>query len=145
MLFIDFSLVALNILFHLLIFVNLSIMCLGIFLLGFILPGILYASWTWGTISFPTLGKFSAIISSNIFWSSFPLFSFWDPYNANVGAFYVPEAVDCPFFSFFVHFSVAVISTIPSSGSFICSSASLFCCWFLLVCFSVIMLFISVL
>ena len=32
----------------------------------------------------------SAIISSNIFWS--PLSSFWDPYNANVGAFnVVPE------------------------------------------------------
>ena len=42
-------------------------MCLSVFLLGFFLPGILCASWTWLTLSFPTLGKFSAIISSNIF------------------------------------------------------------------------------
>ena len=55
------------------------------FLLGFILPGTLCVSWTW-------LTKFSAIISSNVFSGPFSLFSFWDPYNVNVGAFYVvPE------------------------------------------------------
>ena len=38
--------------------------------------------------SFPMLGKFSTIISSNIFSELFcSLFSFWDPYNVNVGAF----------------------------------------------------------
>ena len=42
-------------------------MCLGVFLLGFILYGILCASWTWLTISFSMLGKFSTIISSKIF------------------------------------------------------------------------------
>ena len=47
-------------------------MCFGMFLLGFILYGTLCASWTWLTISFPILGKFSTIISSNIF--SIPLF-----------------------------------------------------------------------
>jgi len=37
-------------------------------------------------------GKFSAIISSNIFSGSFSLFFFWEPYNANVGALnIVPE------------------------------------------------------
>ena len=37
------------------------------------------------------LGKFSAIISSNIF-SANSLFFFWDPYNTIVGAFIVvPE------------------------------------------------------
>ena len=48
-----FSLVAFNILSLSLIFVNLITMCLGVFLLGFILPGTLCASWTWLTISFP--------------------------------------------------------------------------------------------
>ena len=66
-----FSLVAFNILS--LIFVSFITMCLGVFLLGFILPGSLYASRTWLTISFPILGKFSAIISSNIFSDAFSL------------------------------------------------------------------------
>ena len=62
-----------------LIFTSLITMCLDVFLLGFILPGTLYASWTWLTISFPKLGKFSAIISSNIFSDPVSLLSFWDP------------------------------------------------------------------
>ena len=41
-----------------LIFVSLIAMCLGIFLLGFILSGILCTSWTWVSISFPLLGNF---------------------------------------------------------------------------------------
>ena len=42
-------------------------------------------------VSFPILGKFSAIISSDIFLAvlSLSLFSFGDPFNANVGAFNV--------------------------------------------------------
>ena len=36
-----------------LIFLSLITMCTGVFLLGFILAGILCASWTWLTISFP--------------------------------------------------------------------------------------------
>ena len=47
-------------------------MCLGVFCLGFILFGTLWVSWTCVTISFPILGKFSAIISSSIF--SWPFF-----------------------------------------------------------------------
>ena len=87
-----FSLVAFNNFPLSLIFVNLIIMHLGMFLLGFILPGTLCASWTWVAISFPMLGNFSTIISSNIFSVPFSLFSFWDPYNVNVGAFnVVPE------------------------------------------------------
>ena len=62
-----FSLVAFNNFSVSLIFVNLITICLGVFLLGFILPGTLSASWTWVAISFPMLGKFSTIISSNIF------------------------------------------------------------------------------
>ena len=50
-----------------LIFVSFIIICLGVFLLGFILPGTLCASWTWLTISFPMFEELSAIISSNIF------------------------------------------------------------------------------
>ena len=61
-------------------------MCLGVFLLC--LPGH-SASWSWLTISFPMLGKFSAIISSNIFSLVVSLFSFWNPYNASDGAFNV--------------------------------------------------------
>ena len=53
-----------------LIFVNLS--NLGVFHLGFILFGNLWVSWTWVAISFFILGKFSTIISSNIF--SWPFF-----------------------------------------------------------------------
>ena len=62
-----FSLVAINILSLSLIFISLITVCLGVLLLGFILPGTLCASWTGLTISFLMVGKFSAIISSNIF------------------------------------------------------------------------------
>ena len=65
----------------------------GMFLLGFILPGTLLDSWTWVTLSFPTLGMFSAIISSNIFSGPFSLSSPWDPCNANVGMFVVVPKV----------------------------------------------------
>ena len=55
-----------------LIFVNSINMCLGVFHLGFILFGTLWVSWTWVTVSFPILGKFSTLISSCIFsWSFF--------------------------------------------------------------------------
>ena len=67
MLFFCFSLVAFNIFSLNLIFVSLINMCLGVYFLGFILYGTLCASWTWVTISFPMLGKFSTIISSDIF------------------------------------------------------------------------------
>ena len=43
-----------------------------VFHLGFILFGTLWVSWTWVAISFPILGKFSAIISLSIF--SWPFF-----------------------------------------------------------------------
>ena len=67
-----FSLAVLNSCSLCLIFVNLINMCLGVFRLGFILFVTLWVSWTWVTISFPILGKFSTIISSSIF--SWPLF-----------------------------------------------------------------------
>ena len=68
-----FSLVAFNTLSLSLTFVSLITMCLGVFLLGFILPGTLCASWTWLTISFPMFGKFSSIITLNVFSGPFSL------------------------------------------------------------------------
>ena len=62
-----FSVATFNIFSLYLIFDSLINMCLGVSLLGFILYGSLFASWTWLTISFPILGNFSIIISSNIF------------------------------------------------------------------------------
>ena len=67
-----FSLAAFNICSLCLTFVNLINMYLGVFHLGFILFGTLWVSWTWVAISFPILGKFSAIISSSSF--SWPFF-----------------------------------------------------------------------
>ena len=49
------------------------IICIGLNLLRFILFGDLCASWTWIPLSFPRLGKFSAIISSNRFSAPFSL------------------------------------------------------------------------
>ena len=62
-----FSLAAFNIFSLYLIFVRLINMCFSLFLLGFTMCGTLCASWTWVIISFPVLGKFSTLISSNIF------------------------------------------------------------------------------
>ena len=70
-----FSLVAFNIFSLSLIFVSLITTCLGMFLLGLILYGTLCASWNWVTVSFPMLGKISAIISSIIFSGPFSLSS----------------------------------------------------------------------
>ena len=67
-----FSLAYFNICSLCLIFVNLINMCLWMFRLGFILFGTLWVSWIWVAISFPILGKFSAIISSSNF--SWPFF-----------------------------------------------------------------------
>ena len=80
-------------------------MCLGVFLLCFILFETLCAPWTWLTISFSMLGKFSTIISSKIF--SHPFFFFSSSssgtpiINSNVGVFdMVPEVSETVFSSF---------------------------------------------
>ena len=79
------------------------------------------------------LSRVWEVFSSHLFKyflrSFLSLFSFWDPYNGNVGAFNVVEEVSqAVFISFLfsVFCSVAVISTILSSMSFMCSSASVF-------------------
>ena len=61
------SLAAFNIFSLYLIFDSLISMCLDVVLFVFILFGTLSASWTWISVSFPKLGKFSAIMSSNMF------------------------------------------------------------------------------
>ena len=70
-----FSFAAFNICSLFLIFIYLINMCLQVFQLGFILFGTLWVSWTWVAISFPILGKFSAVISSSILSSPFFLSS----------------------------------------------------------------------
>ena len=123
-----FPLVVFNIFSLYLTFVSLTNMYLCVFLLGFILYGTLCTSWTLVTISFPMLGKFSIMISSNIFQSlSFFLFSrtpvIW------MLACLMLSHISLKLFSFlFILFalfcSAAQISTIVSSGSLIHSSAS---------------------
>ena len=65
-----FSPVAFNVCSLCLIFVNLINMYLGMFRLGFILFGTLWASWTWTTIFFRTIS--SSIVSWTFFLSSSP-------------------------------------------------------------------------
>ena len=100
-----FSLVAFSNFSLSLIFANLITMCLSVFLLGFILYGTLCASWTWVAISFPVLGKFSTIISSNVFSGPFSLSS---PSGTPIMRMLLclmlsQRPLDCPqFFSFFI-------------------------------------------
>ena len=103
-------------------------MCLSVFLFGFILYGTLCASWTWLTISFSMLGKFSTIITSKIF-SYYFFFSssfetpmirmlmclIWSQRSLRLSsALFIPFTLFC---------SSEVISTILSSSSLIRSSA----------------------
>ena len=114
--------------------------CLGMFHLGFILFGTLWVSWTWVSISFSILGKFSAIISSSIF--SCPFF-FWDTYDSNVGVFNivpeVSEVVLISFNSFFLFSSLLHLFLpfyLPSHLS--CLLPQLFYCWLPPECFDLI-------
>ena len=93
----------------------------------------------WNSLHFLELGGYflshvREVFNYNLFkyflGSFLSLFSFWDPYNANVVAFnVVPEVSQAVFISFlFILFSlfssVAVNSTILFYRSLICSSAS---------------------
>ena len=104
-----FFLAAFNILSFCLVFVSLISMCLGMFLLGCILYGTLCASWTWLTISFSMLGKFSALISSKNF--SYPFF-----FSSSSGT---------PIIQMLVHFTLCQRSLRLSSVLFIL--LTLFC------------------
>ena len=98
------------------------------FLLEFILPGTLCASWTWLTISSPMLGKSSAITSSNIFSGPFSSSSSGTPIMRMLVhlMFYLRGFLGCLhlFYSNFCILSWAVISTILFSRSLVHSSAS---------------------
>ena len=124
-----FFLAAFNILSLCLVFISLINMSLGVFLLGFILYGTLCASWTWLTVSFSMLGKFSSIMSSKIF--SYPFF-----FSSTSGTSIILMLVHLILFQrslrlssvLFIPFTLfcssEVISTISSSSSLICSSTS---------------------
>ena len=89
--------------------------------------------WTRMYVSFPKFGKFSAICSNKF--SALSLFTFWDPYNANVSITYVLEALNlssffsfclsvdvfhCPSFRSLIHlFTSSNLLLIPSSVFFI--------------------------
>ena len=118
-----------NILSLCLVFLSLISMCLGMFLLGFILYRTLCTSWTWLTTSFSMLGKFSTIISSKIF--LYPFF-----FSSSSGTpivrmllrlrlsqrYLILSSILYILFTLFC--SSEVISTIFSSRSLIRSSAS---------------------
>ena len=87
LLFLFFSHAAFNTCSLCLIFVNLINMCLGVFHLGFILFETLWVSWSCVMISFPILGKFSAIISLSIFSWPFFLSSSGSPMIQMLGCF----------------------------------------------------------
>ena len=121
-----FSLVVFYILSLSLIFVILIIICLCVFLLGFILPGSLHFLDLVGYLLSHVWEVFSYYLFKCFLMSFISLFSFWDPYNANIDTFnVVPEvSLDVFFFIFSIFYSVAVISTILSFRSLFHSSAS---------------------
>ena len=123
-----FYLTVFNIFSLYLIFDSLISMCLVVFLLGFILYGTLCSYWTWFTISFPVLGKFSTIISSHIFWNPFFLCSSGSPLIRMLVHLILSQRSlrlsSILFIIFSLFCPVAVISTIVSSRSLVGFSAS---------------------
>ena len=105
-------------------------MCFGIFLLGLILYGTPCASWTWLTISFSMLGKFSTLISSKIF--SYHFF-FYSSSGTHIMQMLVCLIVSqrslrlfsVPFILFTLFCSSEVISTILSSSWLIHSASDI--------------------
>lgn len=80
-----FSLAAFKIHSLSLIFDNLIIICLSVYVFGFVFFVIFQAFWIWLFIFFNRVGKFSAIISSIKLSVSLSLFSslFWDSHNVH--------------------------------------------------------------
>jgi len=111
------------------IFVSLITMCLSVFSLILFCLGFC-TSWTWLTISFTMWGNFSAIISSSIFSGAFYLSSAsGTPIKCMVVCLMLSQRslrLSSSFF-FSILFSVfclvALISTIRSSRSLICSAS----------------------
>ena len=106
-----------------LIFVSLTNVCLGIFLLGFVLYGTLWTVWIWAAISFPILGNSSTVIFSSIFtWpfllsssSRIPMIRMLLHLMLSHRSLSLSSLLFTLFFSFL--YSVLVISTILSSSS----------------------------
>ena len=100
-----FSLVAFNILSLCLIFVSLISMCLGMFLLEFILYGTLCLLDLIDYFLFQVGGIFNYNLFKNFLIPFLFLFFIWDPYNSNVGEFdivlEVPESILSSFDSFY--------------------------------------------
>ena len=121
-------------------------MCLGMFLLGFILFGTLWVSWTW-TISLDLdyfLPYYREIFNYHLLkYFLIPflfVFFLWDSYDLNVGAFnIVPEVskvVLIPFnyyFFFFPLFNLFPPFYIPPQLSYLLPQ--LFYCWLPPECF----------
>ena len=130
-----FSLAAFNICYLCLIFINLINMCLGVFHLGFTLFGTLWVSCTWVAISFPILGKFSTIISSNIFSCPFLLSSSsGTPMIQMVKCLTFPRGLwGCPDFFLFFFLYLFPPFYIPAHLSFLLSQ--LLSYWFPTECF----------
>ena len=109
--------------------------------MGLFCLGLSVFPWTWLTISFSMLGKFSAIISSNIFSGPFPLSS---PSGTPIWECWCVSC--CPrgllsclhFFSFFVLYSVLWQWFLPFQppGHLPVLLSQLFCSRFLLVYYS---------
>ena len=123
-----FSLVTFNILLFIFIFINLINMCLGVFLLGFILYRTLWTSCTCVAIFLSILRMFLTLISSNIFSNPFSLSSSGIPVIQIFVHLLLSQrslklfAILFSLLSLF--FSSTVFSIILFSSSFICSSVS---------------------
>ena len=91
---VSFSLAAFKILSLSLTFGILIMMCLGVVLFVSILFGILWASWTCVSITLPNSESFLSLFVQISFQFLALLFSFWHPYDLNVGTFeVVPEDI----------------------------------------------------
>ena len=105
------------------------ITCFGVSHFGFIF-GTLFDSWSWRSVSFPKLGKFSTIIYSSKISAHFSLSSFGNLYNnVNVSWLMFSHKSHRPpaLFSFFFPFELLW------SGEFYCSACDLtdpFLCFF---------------
>ena len=100
---VSFSLAAFKILSSYLMFANVIMMCLGVFLFGSHFFGTLWASWTsQKSVSFARLGKFSFIICSNKFSiscsSSSPSCFSFSPCDLDVGMFFLSLSLFIYFF-----------------------------------------------
>ena len=127
-------------------------MCLNISLCAHILYESFCISWNWATLSFPTLGKFSTLISSSIFLCPFsfvsssgtPIIQMWVCFFLSQKS--SETLLIILLFFFFLFCSTAETSTILCFRLLIYSSASVFLLLILFSVFfiSVIVLFISV-